>query len=92
MNGARTDAKAIFLEALDCHGADDLMRFLEQACGADAALRSRVEELLRAHRDAGAFLGGQQEARDQSIAERPGLWRNPPRNVEKNQSAFELSS
>jgi len=34
------------------------MRFLEKACGTDAALRTRVEELLRAHRDAGAFLGG----------------------------------
>jgi serine/threonine protein kinase len=52
------DAKAIFLEALECQGADELLRFLEQACGADAALRERVEELLRAHRDAGAFLGG----------------------------------
>jgi WD40 repeat protein/serine/threonine protein kinase len=75
MNDVKADAKAIFLEALDCEGADELMRFLEQACGADAALRARVEELLRAHRDAGAFLGGgeQQSATcDQPSAERPG--------------------
>ena len=53
MSDAKTDAKAIFLEALDRKGADELLRFLEQACGADGVLRARVEELLRAHQDAG---------------------------------------
>ena len=48
MNDVKPDAKAIFLEALDCKGADELMRFLEKACGSGAALRTRVEELLRA--------------------------------------------
>ena len=52
MSDAQNDAKAIFLEALDCKGGDELGRFLEQACGADAALRARVEELLRAHQGA----------------------------------------
>jgi serine/threonine protein kinase len=75
MNDPKADAKAIFLEALDCKGADELRRFLEQACGPDAALRARVEELLRAHRDAGAFLGvGVQQGAtcDQPGGERPG--------------------
>src|SRR5436309_1234843 len=75
MNDLKADAKAIFLEALDCKGADELMRFLEQACGSDAALRTRVEELMRAHRDAGAFLGGAEKQGatcDQPSAERPG--------------------
>src|SRR6516162_2044459 len=75
MNDVKADAKAIFLEALDCQEADELMRLLEKACGSDAALRMRVEELLRAHRDAGAFLGGgekQSATCDQPIAERPG--------------------
>jgi eukaryotic-like serine/threonine-protein kinase len=58
MSDAKTDANAIFLEALDCEGADELRRILEQSCGTDPALRARVEELLRAHQDAGAFLGG----------------------------------
>ena len=44
MNDAKADAKAIFLEALDCQGADALRRFLEQACGPDAALRTRVDK------------------------------------------------
>ena len=75
MNDVQADAKAIFLEALDCKGDDELTRFLEQACGSDAALRMRVEELLRAHRDAGAFLGGaekQPATCGPSSAERPG--------------------
>ena len=39
MNDLNGDAKAIFLEALDCKGADELMGFLQQACGSNAALR-----------------------------------------------------
>src|SRR5262245_33791844 len=58
MSEPKTDAKAIFLEALECEDAKALSRFLDQACGADAALRRRVEELLQANRDAGGFLGG----------------------------------
>jgi serine/threonine protein kinase len=75
MSEVKGDAKAIFVQALDCQGAEELLRFLEQACGSDAALRTRVEELLRAHEDAGAFLGGakkQDATRDQPLAERPG--------------------
>jgi WD40 repeat protein/serine/threonine protein kinase len=86
MNDLTADAKAIFLEALDCKGADELSRFLEQACGSDTALRTRVEELLRAHRDAGAFLGGtgQQDAtRDEPLAERPGTVIGPYKLMEQ---------
>src|SRR5262249_9716833 len=75
MSDMKTSAKAIFLEALDCDGADELRRFLDQACGSDAALRMRVEELMRAHRDAGAFLGGadtQDGTQGQPVGERPG--------------------
>ena len=80
MSDVKADAKAIFLEALDCQGADELMRLLEQACGSDAALRSRVEELLQAHRDAGAFLGGAEDQDgtcDQPPAERLGTGIGP---------------
>ena len=86
MSDAKTDAKAIFLDALDCKSAAELSRFLEQACGAAPALRPRVEELLRAHQDAGAFLGGaeQQEAtRDQPIVERPGTTIGPYKLLEQ---------
>ena len=86
MSDAQSDRKAIFLEALDCKGADELLRFLERACGADAALRARVEELLRAHQDAGAFLGGaenQEATRDQCGAERPGTIIGPYKLLEQ---------
>jgi len=86
MNDAKADAKAIFLEALDCQGADELTRFLDHACGTDAALRTRVEELLRAHRDAGAFLGGAEKQGatcDQPIAERPGTVIGPYKLLEQ---------
>src|SRR6516165_2315566 len=86
MNDVTPEAKAIFLEALDCKGDDELMRFLEKACGTDAALRIRVEELLRAHRDAGAFLGGgekQDATGDQPLAERPGTVIGPYKLLEQ---------
>ena len=86
MSDAKADAKAIFLEALECKGALEVMRFLDQACGADAVLRGRVEELLRAHQDAGAFLGGagqEDTTRDRSIAERPGTIIGPYKLLEQ---------
>ena len=49
MNDVKAGAKAIFLEALDCKGADEMIRFLEQACRSDAAVRLRVEELMRVY-------------------------------------------
>ena len=86
MSDAQNDPKAIFLGALDCKGGDELRRFLEEACGCDAALRARVEELLRAHQDAGAFLGGAEHletTRDHFGAERPGTIIGPYKVLEQ---------
>ncbi len=58
MCDSQTDSKAIFLDALECNSADELNRLLGLACGSDTDLRTSVEKLLRAHQDAGAFLGG----------------------------------
>jgi hypothetical protein len=46
----------IFLAALERTSAAERCAYLEEACGADAALRQRVEALLSAHEDAGSFL------------------------------------
>lgn len=80
MRDVKVDAKAIFLDALDCQGIEELQRYLEQVCGSDTALRSQVDELLRAHRDAGAFLGGAGNAEtpgEQNRADSPGALIGP---------------
>jgi tetratricopeptide (TPR) repeat protein len=46
----------IFSAALDRESADECAAYLDQACGADAALRERVEALLHAHGQIGGFL------------------------------------
>src|SRR5262245_36289210 len=47
--------RAIFFEVLDL-GPAERAAFLDRACGGDAALRQRVEALLRCHANAGDFL------------------------------------
>ncbi|MCH7557545.1 MAG: protein kinase [Planctomycetes bacterium] len=50
------DIKAIFSEALEKQTAEERAAYLDQACGNDADLRSKVEALLKAHNEAGDFL------------------------------------
>src|SRR5262249_9446239 len=86
MNDVNANAKAIFLQALDYQGLDDLVRFLDQACGPDAGLRARVEELLRAHQEAGNFLGRPDPPDvtcDEAITEGPGTVIGPYKLLEQ---------
>ena len=86
MGDVMADAKAIFLQALECQAPDELHRFLDGACSGDTALRARAEELLRAHQDAGNFLGGPRPldaTRDEPLAERPGTEIGPYRLLEQ---------
>jgi uncharacterized protein (TIGR03067 family) len=46
--------KSVFLAALDKSSPEDRAAYLLETCGADAELRSRIEELLRAH-ESGSF-------------------------------------
>ncbi len=48
--------RSLFLEALDKAAGPERAAYLDQACGPDAALRARVEALLKAHDEAGGFL------------------------------------
>ncbi len=50
-------ARSIFLTAVD-RAADEWPAFLDQACGADADLRGRVDALLHAHQAMGSIHGG----------------------------------
>src|SRR5262245_53126939 len=48
--------RSIFMEALE-KDTEQRASFLEKACGGDAALRQRVEALLKSHEEARSFLG-----------------------------------
>src|SRR5215207_3085442 len=48
--------QAVFAEALQCGNLQARAAYLELACATDAALRRRVEALLRAAENAGDFL------------------------------------
>jgi hypothetical protein len=80
MNATTPEAKEIFFAALDKESPEELTQFLDEACGENAQLRERVEQLLRAHEQAGKFLGGQSAAKatiDQPPAERIGAQIGP---------------
>ena len=49
--------KEIFLEAAELSDEAARAAYLDQACGADAGVRERVEALLRSHDPEGSFLG-----------------------------------
>jgi serine/threonine protein kinase/tetratricopeptide (TPR) repeat protein len=75
MSEVAADPKQIFLAALEQSSAAELQSYLDEACGGNVEVRSRVEALLRAHGDVGNFLGGQPTQNptvDEPIAERPG--------------------
>jgi serine/threonine protein kinase/tetratricopeptide (TPR) repeat protein len=55
MTGTESETKRIFCEALERGPGPRRREYLDRACG-DRAMRSRVEELLRAHDDADDFL------------------------------------
>jgi serine/threonine protein kinase len=53
------DIQAIFSQAISLASDEERQRYLDEACGNDPSVRSRVEALLRAHSAAGGFFGGQ---------------------------------
>ena len=70
--------QTIFLEALEIELTAERQAFLDQACGNNAAIRHKVEMLLKAHGKAGDFLQkppvgiGSPETVEQHVAERMG--------------------
>ena len=57
MNPSEAEVKTIFCEALNHPAGADRAAYLDHACGNDAALRLQVESLLKAHDEAGSFMG-----------------------------------
>jgi serine/threonine protein kinase len=76
--------KSIFLQAVELP-AEERATFLEQACGADHALRRRVEMLLQLHEQTGDLLDIPDRAAqlDHLLPERPGTHIGPYRLLEK---------
>ncbi len=62
MNQANIKIREIFAAACERESTEAVEQFLEEACHDDVHLRREVEELLRAHHDAGEFLGGTKPA------------------------------
>jgi non-specific serine/threonine protein kinase/serine/threonine-protein kinase len=58
MTGPARKLRAIFSEAIAKVTSDDLMAYLDEVCGSDGQLRSEIESLVAAHRQAGVFLHG----------------------------------
>jgi tetratricopeptide (TPR) repeat protein/serine/threonine protein kinase len=56
MTDADRHVMTVFTGALDRDSGPERAAYLDEACGADAALRERVEALLRAHEQVGGFL------------------------------------
>jgi len=50
------DEQSIFLAAVEKSSSTERSDFLEEACRGDAALRNRIEHLLRQHEELGSFL------------------------------------
>jgi eukaryotic-like serine/threonine-protein kinase len=78
-------ARSIFLAALE-HAADQWPAFLDDACGANAEVRARADQLLHAHQAMGSIHGGgagAPAASAEPLGERPGSVIGPYRLLEQ---------
>src|SRR5262245_15409771 len=57
MEDASPEMLSIFAGAIERPSPEERAAFLDTACGSDVELRRRIEALLRAHDEAGGFLG-----------------------------------
>jgi WD40 repeat protein/serine/threonine protein kinase len=64
MDDASPEMLSIFAGAIERPSPGERTAFLDAACGADAELRRRIDALLRAHDEAGGFLGDRPGASD----------------------------
>src|SRR5437660_1648167 len=81
------DEAAIFNAARRIEDGQALRTYLEQSCGEDAALRSRVKALLRVHHEDPTFLAEPlpevRAAHDDSVAEAAGSQIGPYKLLEQ---------
>ena len=86
MTTIEDQARAIFLAALE-RGSDQWPAFLDEACGGDAELRTRVDQHLYAHQAMGSIHGGGAglpvTATDEPLREGPGTVIGPYKLLEQ---------
>src|SRR5438128_2284323 len=80
-------AKSVFLGAIEKYAAEQWPVYLDGACGGDAELRGRVEELLKAHLDLGSVHirpnPDPVATTDRSLSEGPGTVIGPYKLLEQ---------
>ena len=72
-----TDVKSIFWNAIENGGMKERAAYLDEACKNDPELRSKIEDLLKLHDNAGSFLespiiGPEVTLNDSPLSEAPG--------------------
>ena len=81
------DEESIFAAAIAIEPTEARAAFLDEACGGDEQLRSRVEALINSHENAGSFLhepaAPASPTIDQPPHERPGTHIGPYKLLEK---------
>src|SRR5215468_9478892 len=86
MNVIEDQARSIFLAALE-RAPDQWPALLGEACGGNAELRARVDQLLHAHEAMGSIHGGGANALtatvDEAVSERPGSIIGPYKLLEQ---------
>jgi serine/threonine protein kinase/WD40 repeat protein/Tfp pilus assembly protein PilF len=86
MTTIEDQARSLFLAAVE-RGPDQWPAFLDEACGGDAGVRARVEDLLRAHQAMGTIHAGRGGGRaatvDLGLAEQPGTVIGPYKLMEQ---------
>jgi serine/threonine protein kinase/tetratricopeptide (TPR) repeat protein len=84
MTALEDQARSIFLAALDC-APDRWPAFVAEACGGNAELRARVDQLLHAHQASGSIHGGpaSRGTIDEPITAHPGMVIGPYKLMEE---------
>src|SRR6516164_3994740 len=79
--------RSIFVAALEVDDPVERAAYIERACAGDPALRSQVEELLKAHQQPGPFMDRPAHdlvgRSDEPITERPGTVIGPYKLLEQ---------
>src|SRR5215472_15934199 len=69
MSDAESPAESIYFAALAQDSPQERAAYLDEACGADADLRRRVERLLQAQPKGGRFLEGYGGPPEETVAQ-----------------------